>query len=245
VLYQLSYLGLETICFRSGRILHAERKIVKQTPKFFYKEFTSSSSPGYPGRLRSSQSGHNQGVETMFKITALFKKITLAALVLALGLAALPLSGALAAGKEGRAALQATSPRLERLWARQQRLYTAEGNRLADARSFIARVQALIDKATRKGWDTSSVQAALNALSSVIPAVQAAHAPGAAIVSAHTGFDAAGQVTDRASALATTRSLAQVLQNTRLAMHGAGQALRSAVQALRAAHPRPIPTPTP
>ncbi len=86
---------------------------------------------------------------------------------------------------------------------RQQATYQIQGNRLSDASAFIARVQALIDKANAKGWDTSGIQAALNALSAVIPAVQAAHAPGAAIIASHAGFDASGKVTDRTTAIAT------------------------------------------
>ena len=118
-----------------------------------------------------------------------------------------------------------------------------ESTRLANASNFLARVQALIDKANQKGWDTSSVQAALNALSTVIPAVQAAHAPGTTIVASHAGFDAAGIVTDRSTAITTANSLAQVLKDTRTAMDGTGRVLRAAIRAFRDAHPRPTSTP--
>ncbi len=144
-----------------------------------------------------------------------------------------------------RPTAQPDNSRLEKVWAREQAIYQREGNRLANASNFIARVQTLIDKANQKGWDTSSVQAALNALSAVIPAVQAAHDPGAAIIASHAGFDANGKVTDRTTAIATAKSLAQVLKDTRIAMNGTGKALRAAIRAFRDAHPRPTPHPPP
>ena len=175
----------------------------------------------------------------MFRITALFKNIALAALVLAIGLAAFPFTGASAVGLNGQGIAQPDNFRLQKVWAREQAIYQREGTLLANASNFIARVQALIDKANQKGWDTSSVQAALNALSAVIPAVQTAHAPGAAIVTGHAGFDADGIVIDRTIAIGTARSLAQVLKDTRTAMDGTGRALRAAIRAFRDAHPRP------
>lgn len=104
-------------------------------------------------------------------------------------------------------------------------------------------MQALIDKATAKGWDTSGIQAALDALSAVIPAVQAAHDPGAAIIATHAGFDATGKVIDRTTAVATVKSLAQVLKATRSAMDGTLKALHEAVKAFRQSHPHSATTP--
>lgn len=180
----------------------------------------------------------------MFKITALFKKITLAVLVLGLGLAFLPLNGASAAGLNGQTTAQPDNSRLERVWAREQAVYQRQSSRLANAGTFLGKVQTLIDKANQKGWDTSAVQAALNALSAVIPAVQAAHNPGAALIASHAGFDADGKVSDRTSAIATAQSLAQVIKNTHSAWDGTGKALRQAIKAFREAHPRPTATPT-
>jgi hypothetical protein len=180
----------------------------------------------------------------MFKTTTLIKKIVLAALVLLIGLAFLP-AGASAAGLNDQANPQPDNSRLERVWVREQRIYQRESDRLANAGNFIARVQALIDKANGKGWDTASVQAALNAFSTVIPAAQTAHNPGAAIIASHNGFDTNGKMTDRTSATATVKSLGQVLKNTRTAMDGTGKALRAAIKAFREAHPRPTDTTQP
>ena len=135
--------------------------------------------------------------------------------------------------------------RLENIWARQQTTYLRQGERLANASAFFAKVQSLIDKASSKGWDTSAIQAALNALRAVIPAVQAAHTTGAVIIANHAGFDASGKVTDRSSAVGTVKSMAAVLQATRATVNGTGQALREAIRAFRQAHPRPVKPTTP
>jgi hypothetical protein len=181
----------------------------------------------------------------MFKITSLIKKTALSALIMAIGLAALPLTGASASGVNDQSNLQPDNSRLERVWARQQRLYRREGNRLAKAGNFITNVQALIEKANQMGWDTSSVQSALNTLSGVIPAAKTAHASGAAIITGHAGFDANGKVVDRTTAIATVKSLAQVLKDTHTAMNGTGKALLQAIRTFRETHPRPTITPLP
>jgi hypothetical protein len=187
----------------------------------------------------------------MSKLIPFFKKFALAALVLAIGLSALPASSASAAGLQGETALPVSvvvpapardNVRLERIWARAQAAYQRQDNRLAKADEFITRAQSLIDKAEQKGWDTSAVQAALDALAAVIPAVRAAHEPGAAIIAGHNGFSADGKVTDRPAAIETTKALVQVLKNTYTAMDGTGRALREAVKAFRDAH-RPAPAP--
>ena len=144
----------------------------------------------------------------------------------------------------GKPRLSRITPGWSKSWAREQTVYQRQSNRLDNAGTFLGKVQTLIDKANQKGWDTSAVQAALNALSAVIPAVQAAHNPGAALIASHTGFDADGKVTDRTSAIATAKSLAQVIKNTHSAWDGTGKALRQAIQAFREAHPRSTATPT-
>ncbi len=178
----------------------------------------------------------------MFKMTVLLKKMALAVLVLVIGLAVIPIAGASAAGLNDQTIAQPENSRLEILWARQQATYQRQSERLANASVLISRVQDLIDKANGRGWDTSAVQAALNALSTVIPSVQTAHAPGAKIIASHAGFDSTGKVTDSATAIATVKSLAQVLKDTRAAMNGTWKALREAAKDFRDAHPRPTTT---
>ena len=184
----------------------------------------------------------------MYTLTALFKKFVLAASVLAIGLAAFPAIGASAAGLNDSTTPPAVQTRgyarLENIWAREQAAYQRQGNRLDRSDDFIAKAQSLIDKANQKGWDTSAVQAALNALAAVIPAARSVHDTGAAIIASHAGFDGNGKVVDRTTALATVNSLGQVLKDTRTAMDGTGKALREAVKAFRTAH-QPTPTPVP
>ena len=180
----------------------------------------------------------------MSKLIPFFKNFALAALVLAIGLAAIPAANASAAALPDETTPPANQIRLEALWAREQAVYKREGIRLAQAQDFIAKAQVLIDKANGKGWDTSAIQAALNAFSTVIPAAQAAHDKGAAIIASHAGFSADGRVTDRTTAVATVKALDQVLKDTRAAMKGTGKALREAIKAFRDAHPKPgVPTP--
>ncbi|MCX6037854.1 MAG: hypothetical protein NTW99_08165 [Chloroflexi bacterium] len=132
--------------------------------------------------------------------------------------------------------------RLEQIWARAQTAYQRQGDRLVKADEFLTKAQPLINKANQKGWDTSAVKAALNAFTAIIPAAQAAHIPGAAIIASQNGFDADGKVTDRSAAVETVKALGQVLKDTRAAMNGTGQALREAVKAFRDAH-RPAQAP--
>jgi hypothetical protein len=179
----------------------------------------------------------------MFIKIDLIKRITLAALALILVLAAFPIMGASAADLTSQINAQPYNTRLERVWAREQLIYKRAGNELANASNFIARVQSLIDKANGEGWDTASVQAAMYALNGVIPAVQAAHSPGAALIAGHAGFDANGKVTDRTTAIASAKSLAKVLKDTRTAMDGTGKALRQAIKDFREVQPRLITTP--
>jgi hypothetical protein len=180
----------------------------------------------------------------MLKISALLKKFALAALVLAIALAAFPLTGASAASLNAQTTAQPNYPRLEKIWAREQAIYNREDKALSNASTFINKVQALLDNANAKGLDTSAIQAALNALSAVIPTVQAAHARGAVFIASHAGFDASGIVTDRTTATASAKSLAQVLKDTRTAMNGTLKALHEAVKAFSQAHPHSATAPS-
>jgi len=182
----------------------------------------------------------------MIKISDLFTKAVLVTVVLALGLAAFPLSGVAAAGLEAPATPPTTPvaaskpdyPRLERLWKLEQARYQREENLLSKTDGFIARIQTLLDKASQKGWDVSAVQAALDAFAGAIPAAQAAHVPGEAIIRTHSGFNANGEVTNREKAVETVKALAQVLKDTRAAMNGTVRALWQAIREFKQQHPR-------
>jgi hypothetical protein len=179
----------------------------------------------------------------MLQITSLFKKALLVTLILGLGLAVLPITGARAAGSDDPAtppAGQRENEKLENAWSRVQHGYQRQGDLLGKADGLIAKVQSLIDKANSKGWDTSAVQSALDAFKSAVQNAAGVHAGGSAIIASHAGFDASGKVVDRTQAMQTVQSLRQVLKDTRSAMNGTGKALREAIKAFRAAH-RPAP----
>ncbi len=173
----------------------------------------------------------------MSRLTSLLSKLVLSVLLVGLVLTVSPIGAASAAGLSDET--PPNNERLEQAWARLQSAYARQGERLEKADELVARVQALIEKANARGWDTSAVQTALDAFVAALPAAQAAHEPGAAIIASHAGFDENGKVTDRAAAVETVRSLAQVLKSVRTAMNGAGEALFQALRALREAHPRP------
>jgi hypothetical protein len=199
-------------------------------------------------------SNPNKQEINMFKSFPFLKKFSLTILVLAIGLIAMPASITSATGLQdettppARNAANREIPnptrdneRLEQIWDRAQTAYQLQGNRLANADSFINRVQSLIDRANRNNLDTFSLQAALNTFAAVIPAARIAHTPGTAILASHTGFDTIGKVSHRAAAIETIKALHQVLKDTRAALNGTGQVLGEAVKTFRDSH-RPTPT---
>ena len=177
----------------------------------------------------------------------LFKKTVLLALVAALGLASLPFVSASAAGEydppvppQG----QLSTERLERIWARQLRIYARLGNGFERRDAFTERAQQLIDRAKANGKDVSAVQAALDAFEAALKKAQPIYESTKGIVSSHQGFDANGKVTDPVKAQETVESLRGKFKEIKDAMNGTGKALREAIRAFREANPRPQPTPT-
>ena len=75
----------------------------------------------------------------MIKMIAMFKKIALAALVLAIALATFSFTGASAAGLNAQTNPQPNYPRVEKIWAREQAIYQREDKALSNASTFIAR----------------------------------------------------------------------------------------------------------
>jgi hypothetical protein len=199
----------------------------------------------------------------MSKKFPIFNQCVIAALILALGFAALPIESTMAAEHQDDSNPPVNQPsvegnpdpryqnnnrdgeRLEQAWARMKTTYLRQGDRLSRAGEFITRAHSLIEKANQKGWDTSTVQAALGAFAAVIPAAQFAHNHGTAIIASHEGFDTDGKVTDRITAVETVKSLGLVIKNTRLAMNGTGQTLRQAVRTFRDSHRPPQPPTVP
>jgi hypothetical protein len=184
----------------------------------------------------------------MFRTTSLLKKSLLVVMIAAVGLLAWPAASASAAGTAPEetppTAGSVADARLELAWARAQTAYERQGNRLDRARDFISKVQTLLGQAAQKGWDTSAIQAALDAFAAALPSARSVHQAGAAIISGHAGFNPGGHVVDRSAALATVRALRQVVTQTHAAMNGTGEALLKAIKAFRQAHlPAEVPAP--
>ena len=176
----------------------------------------------------------------MLKITALLKKMFLLALILAIGLAAVPVTTVSAAGLNDQDNPPSDHPMidalLEKVWAREQAIYQRQDDRLAKADEFFAKVQSGIDKATAKGYDASGIRAALDALKAAVETARPIHQIAASIIASHDGFDATGKVTDRAQARETVKLLGQSLKDYRSTVGDPFKALREAVKAFREAH---------
>jgi gas vesicle protein len=173
----------------------------------------------------------------------LFKKTIFFALVLVLGMAALPFNSASAAGEYDPtppASRPITSERLERVWARQLRIY----ERMGRTDEFVAKVQKLIDRAKENGKDVSAVQAALDAFKAAVKEAQPIYESVKGIINSHQGFDNNGKVTDPEKAKETVQAMHEKLKEIRETMNGTGKALHEAIKAFREANPRPQPTAT-
>ena len=177
-------------------------------------------------------------------IHVLFRKTILLALVAALGVASLSFVSAAALGAYDPAPPpqgELTDERLEKIWAKQLRLYEKMGN----SEEFVEKIQQLIDRANENGKDVSGVQAALDAFEDALKDAKPIHASANGIVNSHQGFDANGNVTDSEKAKETVRQMGEKLKEIKDAMGGTGRALRDALQAFREANPRPERTPVP
>ncbi len=175
----------------------------------------------------------------------LFKKTILFVLVTVLGLAAMPFVSVSAAGQYDPTPPpaergQISNERLERVWARQIRIY----ERMGYTDEFVERVQKLIDRAKANGKDVSAVQAALDAFEAALKDAHPIYESANGIVNSHQGFDSNGKVTDPQKAQETVKAMREKFKEIKDAMNGTGKALREAIKAFREANPRPQPTPT-
>ena len=174
----------------------------------------------------------------------IFKKTILVALIAALGLASLPFVSVAAQGANDTTpppAGQVSNERLEKVWARQLKIY----DRMGKVNQVVDKVQKLLDRASAKGKDVSAVQAALDAFKAAIKKAQPTYESIKGIVDSHQGFDANGKVTDPTQAKETIMAMRGKFQEIKTAMNGTGKALRDAIKAYREANPRPVKTVTP
>jgi len=171
--------------------------------------------------------------------------LRLSALVAVLAMAAMPVVSVSAAGEFDPPAPDrpVSNERLERVWARQLRIYERIGNHFERADAFVERIQNLIDRAEENGKDASAVQAALDAFEAAIQEAHPIYESANGIINSHQGFDDDGKVTDPEQARETVQALRGKFEEIRDAMNGTGRALREAIKAFRQANPRPQPIP--
>jgi hypothetical protein len=174
-------------------------------------------------------------------IAVLALAVTFAALSLAPSLAQAQTTtpttpSATPAAPQNTAGQAARKAALEKAFARENTAATIQATNLQKIGAAATNAQTLITKAQGKGWDVSALQAALNTFNTQIANAQALHNTAAGILSAHTGFDADGKVTDVAGAAQTVKDAHQSLADARSVMHQAVADLRSAVRAFRASH---------
>ncbi len=183
----------------------------------------------------------------MTNILILLKKFVLVAVIAALGLAALPVTSAFALGagddtKPPADATQPTDQQLENAWARLQRIYEREGNLMNRADQSSSRIQNLIDRLNEKGFEPSSIQAALDAFEADLKDAHPIYESAKGIINAHKGFDANGKLTDRDLAIETIQSLHDKMKEIRDTLGEPFKALREAIKAFREAN-RPAGAP--
>lgn len=154
------------------------------------------------------------------------KKIILAVSAAALVLAAFPVTSAFAAEPVN----EISNELLEKLWARQLQAYEKLGRAFEDVDAHIAKYQERIDVAAENGRDVSELQAALDAYEAALKSAQPIYADMEDIVSAHSGFDSDGKVTDAALAKATVSGLRAEMQELKTAL---GDTLKNLLQTLK------------
>ena len=171
----------------------------------------------------------------------LFKKTLLVALVAALAVASLPLFSVSAAGEGDPPAPQggATGERLEKVWARQLRLYERLGKGFEQSDDFVEKVQALIDRAKENSKDASEVQSALDAFESALKDAHPIYESAKGIINSHQGFDNDGKMTDFEKAKETVKAMGEKLKELKDAMDGTGRDLHETLKAFLEANPRP------
>ncbi|MGD0753293.1 MAG: hypothetical protein ABSA23_18065 [Anaerolineales bacterium] len=108
---------------------------------------------------------------------------------------------------------------------------------LGKADAQVAVVQNLITQADNQSIDTTALASALASYQSRLATAQTFHDSASAVLSAHTGFDAGGNVTDPVAATATVQAATSDLQNAHKDLVAAMQYLIKSVKDFAKANP--------
>lgn len=176
--------------------------------------------------------------------TMLFKKTILSALIAALVLAALPLTGVSAAGQTDPtppAQGQVSNERLENIWARMNRRYERLGNFFDKSDGLVDKASKMIERLEEAGESTAELEAALAAFEDAVKDAHPIYESCNGIINSHKGFDSDGKVTDAEQAKETIKELGVKFGEIKSTMDGTGKALIELMKSIRDAH-RPAPT---
>jgi hypothetical protein len=127
--------------------------------------------------------------------------------------------------------------RLEKLFQAAQKLLDHQAKNLEQANKFGANVADRIAKMKAAGKDTTTIEAALTQFQTNVTQAQQKHDSAATVIAAHAGFDANGQVTDRAAARATLKDAGGPLREARRMIAQALKTVKDALKDLRPAKP--------
>lgn len=163
----------------------------------------------------------------------MFIKIMTAFFVVMIALAALPASGAFAVDDNPPAD---KTEKLEKMWARVVKIYERTGKAFEETDSHIAKFQGMIDKAAENGKDVSDLQEALDAYEAALTDARPQYEALGALIAAHAGFDADGNITDLEQAKTTLKEAREQMKSIKESMGGTFKALREAVKAFREAN---------
>jgi hypothetical protein len=111
-----------------------------------------------------------------------------------------------------------------------------QGSRLDFSKEIAGNAQEWVDDLSAAGVDVTALNTALSAFNAGITEAEGYHDTGAGILSTHSGFDDADNVTDVQAARETLRTAANNLRQAHLAITKATLDFRSAVRAWRDQH---------
>ena len=149
-------------------------------------------------------------------------------------LAALMLTGVASAASP---ALQQTGDTaLENFLMREQIAFNDQGVRLQAANTITGKAQDWINALKAAGKDTSALESALSTYKTQIASAQSNHDTAGQVLTAKSGFDSNGKVTDRKAALQTVINAGKPLRQAHLTLVQSTIDFRTAVQTWRNAN---------
>ncbi|MBV6394885.1 MAG: hypothetical protein HFACDABA_00455 [Anaerolineales bacterium] len=167
------------------------------------------------------------------------QKIILAACIVALAAAVLPLTSVFAAGNN-----EIDNNRLEAIWQKMQNRYARVGRMFDNDARLIQSAERMIERLEQEGQPTAELKAALQAYEDALKTARPLYESCKGILNSHKGFDASGKVTDTGQAQETVRAFGEKFAAVRNAMGGTGKTLAELMKSLRGQY-RPAPATSP